>query len=149
MCNWISRVAHLAGYDEFFTRKSQQMPECQCFEMQYLQHETVQSRNLGDFLAVAIVTQQLSHATKSCYTFEVSIQYTFLLYWMDGWSSHCLQYNTHTHIYIYIYYIILDGWPSNIDYIGRRKSYWTRRIRVQYNLSESNIIYIGRSTIQY
>ena len=53
------------------------------------------------------------------------------------------------YIYIYIYNIILDGWPSNIDYIGRRKLYWTRRSRVQYSLSESNIIYIGRSTIQY
>ena len=38
--------------------------------------------------------------------------------------------------------MILDGWPSNIDYIGRRKLYWTRRSRVQYSLSESNIIYI-------
>ena len=37
---------------------------------------------------------------------------------------------------LYIYYIILDGWPSNIDYIGRRKLYWTRRSRVQYSLSE-------------
>ena len=57
--------------------------------------------------------------------------------------------NYDIYIYIYIYYMILDGWPSNIDYIGRRKLYWTRRSRVQYNLSESNIIYIGRSTIQY
>ena len=38
----------------------------------------------------------------------------------------------HTNI-IYIY-IILYGWPSNIDYIVRRKLYWTRRSRVQYNL---------------
>ena len=73
----------------------------------------------------------------------------------------CITWYTHTHthiyihistyiyIYIYIYYMILDGWPFNIDYIGRRKLYWTRRSRVQYSLSESNIIYIGRSTIQY
>ena len=53
------------------------------------------------------------------------------------------------YICIYIYYIIVVGWPSNIDYIGRRKLYWTRRRRVQYSLSESNIIYIGRSIIQY
>ena len=34
-----------------------------------------------------------------------------------------------SYIYVYIYYIILDGSLSNIDYIGRRKLYWTRRSR--------------------
>ena len=39
-------------------------------------------------------------------------------------------HKTEWYIYnIYIYHIILDDWPSNIDYIGRRKLYWTRRSR--------------------
>ena len=54
------------------------------------------------------------------------------LNYLTGWS---LLMHTYA-VYICRIYIILDGWPSHIDYIGRRKlcassniAYW-----VQYNL---------------
>ena len=86
------------------------------------------------------------HFKMKYYTLYCIVLYCIALYFI------ALHYITLYHIilcHIISYYIILDGWQSNIDYIGRRKLYWKRRSRVQYSLSESNIIYIGRSTIQY